>query len=218
MVERRLRRHDRRTMRNAEASCSAILKHGDKLESVVMVGVGSGVESSVFKEQLGDIPVYGIEAHPAAAKAVKGIMDVTHAAVVGDSALESVSFYLRRGKSMASSIHSRGSSSDKEIEVPAITLDRFFEDKQLQGKRTWLYMDCEGCELGAVQGGELAIKFIDWIQLEVKATYCSRTTWPLSDQVLPYIESKGFELVNDYRRTRGGRAGNGDVLLRRIEQ
>lgn len=211
-----MRRHDRRTIRNAEASCDAILNDGGDPEAVVMVGIGSGVEAKVFMSRFKDAALYGVEAHPVFASNAQSLMDVTCAAIVPHSEGQStVEFYLRNGRSMASSLHTRGSSADRKIEVPAITLDQFFEDKQLFGKRVWLYMDCEGCELGAMQGGEKAMTTVEWIHTEVKATRCARVTWPLADRVVSYIESNGFELLSDYRRAGGRRKGNGDVLFRR---
>ena len=211
-----MRRHDRRTIRNAEESCDAIIKSGGDPEAVVMVGIGNGVEAEVFTSRFKNAKLYGIEAHPVFADNAKTLMDVTHGAIVPRSdAIDTVQFYIRNRRSMASSLHTRGSSADRQIEVPAITLDQFFADKQLFGKRTWLYMDCEGCELGAMQGGEKAMKTVEWIHTEVKATRCARVTWPLADLVVSHIESNGFEVLSDYRRVRGQRAGNGDVLFRR---
>ena len=203
----------KRTRLDAQHSIGAMHAHGYVPDIVLMTGTGEGREFGLFKSAWPDVTVLGIEAHTELAVTAGKLFDVTHAAVVEYDDVRQVAFHVRDKFAQRSSLHSRQSGADRTVLVDAITLDTYARDRDLFGKRVWLYMDCEGCELSALRGASQLIDSVDWLQLEVVGRSPARPTWPTSDQLLPFVNRLGYEVVADYRRQ--DRRGFGDMLFRR---
>ena len=201
---------------NTRQSVKTIGRYGYVPQVVLMVGTGEGNEWEVFKEAWPDVDVRGIEAHPKTAELAGRKFNVINAAVVQQDHGGRVSFYMRYRSPKRSSLHSRGAARDTEIKVATIPLAGYARSHALCGTRIWLWMDCEGCELGAIMGGMELMKSVGWIQIETVEASGNRPSWPVASEVIPVVESMGYEVAGDYRRKkRTGRCG--DMLYRRTE-
>jgi FkbM family methyltransferase len=196
-------------MRFAKKSVETMASYGYVPDNVIMVGTGPGFEYRVFLEQWPHVKIFGIEANRASFEAAACFMDMTYAAVVDDATLIKTAFFIRHQKTLASSIYPRHPSLDRQIQVPAITLDAFAKSKKLTGK-TFLYMDCEGSELNALRGGRALLETVDWIHSEVVENP-GRLNWPKGSELRDFLKSVGFSIWDDYRVPRLV----ADILFRR---
>jgi FkbM family methyltransferase len=163
---------------------------------IVQAGVGYASEVHHFKEQWPDTKVIGIEAMGGFVKwwedngGYPG--ELIHAAV--SDVAEDVTVFKRGGKLKASSIHERTKGESSPVVVSGITLDSLLETMSPEEKtNVFLWMDCEGSEFKALQGGGEFLKHVEWIVSEVpKNIVTDRPSWPSGEDLNLELKRNGF--------------------------
>jgi FkbM family methyltransferase len=165
---------------------------------IVMVGVGLGTESKVFKSRWPNCKVIGVDPYPQRAEDFDPSCELIGGAIVADPSLTSVDFYWRRGKTIASSLYPKtnGVGDVKQV-VPAMTLDSLFV-KSGRPDSVGLWMDCEGAELAAMLGGVRCVAMTKLVMVET-FTKANRVGYPSRSEVFKHLENEGFSMVISHR-------------------
>ncbi len=131
---------------------------------VCLVGVGIRFsEVECFSEAWGDFELYGFEPHPDTYKAVNETFPgrlypyaVTESSRMGKQTLYSKSKH-KDGASLFPKIIEKDRLECEEYEVETTSLDSFIKIDR-KSRKGLLWLDCEGCEEAALEGGK---HFID---------------------------------------------------------
>jgi len=203
---------------NKTAELIKVCEESCQPEVVIFLGAQFRGEDRILRKAWPQAEQLAIEAHPSHIVAANKTVPTTHAAVV-ETECETVALYHRAGKTKASSIYPRrarrgGRSREGDaIMVPTITLDQFCDQRKLQGKKTFLWMDCEGSECAALRGGKRILEFVDWIHLEV-CVRDRRIKYPDQNELQSLLADNGYETVIDYYQL-DWPVRSGDMLYRR---
>jgi FkbM family methyltransferase len=165
-------------------------------EVIIFVGARFHGENEIFRDAWPQARQLAIEAYPKSAASANQMMPTTHAAIV-ENECKTVTLYKRIGLSRASSIYPDKANKYKKLTVPAMTLDQFYRQHKLLGKKIFLWMDCEGSELSAMKGGKKLLKYVEWIHLEVSVGD-TRQGGPKQGEIQTFLADNKYELVIDY--------------------
>ena len=142
---------------------------GWKADRIYQVGIGRyHYEIEVLKAEWPTVCIDGCEPHPEIVKElfkVGGYPGTVHGVAIGNR----VGWTTLHAKPH----HGDGSSlfdlkeETKDYRVPITTLDALFP-KPFKG-RVLLWLDCEGSELAALEGGENMLKHVDVVNVELTA-------------------------------------------------
>ncbi len=139
-----------------------------KPDTVIQVGVGHHHEEvDLMHEEWPECEIIGFEAHPGIVKAEKENYPgkLIHMAITDHDG--EINFYLKRNHGDGSSIHPiMGKSHSKVQEVPCAKLDTILDDSYLFN-RILLWLDCEGAELKALEGGKAFLEGVEVINIEM---------------------------------------------------
>lgn len=170
--------------------CSLI---GWKPNQIHIVGVGAGhgeVES--FQERWPGVPIIGYEPHPwtypglMATGRFQEVYNVAISNYVGKSVL----YGKKRWKNGASILKPTSHTPDQEFSVNVTTLD---EMSKILGevRQALLWLDCEGCELRALEGGEKFVQNV--LAVNVEMTGRARgEDWCSPTEVHEWLINNGF--------------------------
>jgi len=162
--------------------------------NVIHVGVGGGKDAIELKKFWPDTRFIGIDPHHKAQPAIYPGQFIR--AAVGRKP-GFIRFY-RRPRWQRSSIFTFPKRTQQEELVYAITLDQVLHQLDVRGT-TVLWLDCEGSELFALQGGKQLIKQVTWMNVEVEGNY-ERTGAPPKEDLIHFMEEHNFKQVHQVRR------------------
>lgn len=163
--------------------------------TLVMVGVGTnGEEYEVFRETWGrDFELIGIEANPQVCQTMKdkwpGLL--IEKAIWNQPCTKQL-HCKPRWKDGSSLFESKNDQESRyQVDVECDTLDHIMYD-HWDSKGNALWLDCEGAELQALQGGEQFLKTVDVINVEL--TSLGRgVDWCDPRKVHEFLSVRGFK-------------------------
>lgn len=182
---------------------------GWKPDTVIQVGIGMNHgETEVFRdpEYWGDtFRLIGVEPNP---RLIEMARDNYPGEVlpyaIGSEPGEATLFF-RSGHKDGGSLHPYKTGDQNEVVVPVRTLDGLFTEPESMGD-ILLWLDCEGNELPAMQGGEKLIKNVDVMNVEM-------TSDPLHDGWCDMMETHRWLVDHGFKRqsVHTSRSYNGQV-------
>lgn len=175
-----------------------------KINTIIQVGLGPWSEGEIFKEQFPDASIIAIdpvERYFINARKI-GFAGESFVKAVWNRSGEILTFSDRR---MKTSVLVNNGSGVMSIET--ITLDDVVKQAKGYKPPVLLWMDCEGCELKALDGASEMLHDVDWILSELNERKHRRDNWPSGEEVIERLNSLGFTMV----------AQEHDGLFRRVK-
>jgi len=174
-------------------------------ELVVQVGIGFfheevyalrdefeiilGEKSRLMKREWPNTTFLGFEAHPDSAKKIKDYPGEIRNKAISDRSGTVKLFSKRRHKDGSSlEIFNADIEDVQELEVACSTLDK---EVEYEGNNALLWLDCEGSELKAMQGGLDFLKRVKVINIEMTPNPPS-SCWPSTVDLHEFISQQGF--------------------------
>ncbi len=141
-------------------------------KTVIQVGVGMYWEEvDCIKEQWPDVYFVGFEPNPVLFKKLDGgkYPGLLYSCAIGDATGEATLYFRKRHKDGSSlyQLYAKEGEETHEVIVPVEKLDDFFHLRTVRTKPVLLWLDCEGSELKALQGGREVIKSVDMVNVEM---------------------------------------------------
>jgi len=138
----------------------------------VVFQVGIGVhyqEVDVMRDCWPNVKFVGCEAHPELIAGLEGKYPGTLFGCAIGNMVGEVLLNSRKKHKDGASLYKRRQSKDGDVQftVPITTLDKMFPDPTVHGEPILLWLDCEGSELAALQGGVDFLKSVDVINIEM---------------------------------------------------
>jgi FkbM family methyltransferase len=143
---------------------------GWKADLCVQVGIGSfHQEIDVLHEEWPSCRFIGFEPHPGIVSEIerKGDYPGTVIKAAISNRQGTATLYLKNHHSDGSSLHSIDDSKREEVSVT--TLDSVTLPGMYRKEHILLWIDCEGSELAALQGGYGFCKYVEFINVECTA-------------------------------------------------
>lgn len=215
-------------LRRSGYACVEILnKHNWKPDAVFHVGVGiHHQEIDVMKEVWGDnVTYHATEPHPKVAKglATKNnedgfpyFNDFWEVAIGKEEGTRT--FYAKNSHKDGSSLfkHERDEHNDNPIQVEVTTLDHLFKSRSSNhfGESVLLWLDCEGSELDALQGGRMFLDKVKAVNVELTGEPRG-PDWCEPADVHEFLYQRGFWPI--WLHTIRGCIGQYDMVFLREE-
>lgn len=186
---------------SADAVIDILSRHkGGSPETIFMVGIGRGAECRILKDAWPDANWFGCEPNPqfVGCPNFPGRIYPTAIGHVNKSAY----FYLKNLHPQGSSLFTRNARSDTRISVDVSTLDWILDQNGPFGTDVLLWMDCEGAEYDAIQGGARFLDSVNRINVEL-STNPNRSGWPDHSIVHAALLTRGFVRVETHSVHKG---------------
>ncbi len=170
---------------------------GPQPDCIFTVGLGHGGEIGQLEEVWPDAKYFACEPHPGLINNAIGQYPGTlFPFAIGREDGETTLYHKRR-HICGSSLFNRRMRGDKKITVQRRTLDSLLRDHGPFGEYILLWLDCEGSELDALDGGEKFLDSVPWINLEMSVRPV-RPGWPDHFQVHSFLSKAGFFRMNTH--------------------
>jgi len=166
---------------------------GWRPDYIYQVGVGGRYEEiDVFVEEWPDVKILGVEPHPKTYRDIeKKYPGILNNVAFGSSGGEGVLHSKRRHRD-GSTLKSVMAKEDEHIvsfPVRVAKMDDFWPMPP-PGKKSLLWLDCEGSELEVLRGGREFVKGIDVVNIEMTSN-CPED-WPTTVEIDDWMISNGF--------------------------
>lgn len=160
---------------------------------VIQVGVGQSHQGvDVLKEEWPDMKFLGFEAHPGIVKKVTDYPGKIREIAIGDRCRDGVIYVKNRHKDGTSIFPFKDDVEISEIlQVQVSTLDDEIKYQDLGGREIILWLDCEGSELGALQGAEWLLSKVKMVNVEMTPNPPS-IYWPTPNEIHNVLRDAGF--------------------------
>lgn len=167
-----------------------------KPDAVFQVGVGVHCEEiAVMHEEWPDAKFVGMEPHPDVVKEVKSrYPGDLYECAVGDSYGKRTLHGKKRhkdGSSLYPHVDQKKREEIVDFEVTVVTLDYLFPDPKSYGERILLWLDCEGAELIALQGGANFVGSVDVVNVEMTGVPMG-VGWASPSEIHGWLTERGF--------------------------
>jgi len=177
-----------------------ILEYAGNPSAIYSIGAGNQLMSdwAFLAKQYPNAKLYGCEPHPATYKKIKPRFPGLLLPIALHHKSGKITLYLASSPGSSSVFHVPEVTDAGSIEVDSWTLDMF--DKRVgSSNNILLWMDIEGSELAALQGGHDLMKSgrVTCINLEVRSEPCTNG-WPTDWNIHVFLSLWGYRRVQKY--------------------
>jgi FkbM family methyltransferase len=168
-------------------------------DMIVQVGVGSVChEVEVFREEWPDVILIGFDPNPDSFDVMKRkFPGLLVPMAVGACQAESVAFYSKKNHDNGSSLLRVGENKSKLIQR-TVSMTSLDESEDLlkfgRGRKTLLWIDCEGTELDVLRGGNDFLRQVWMVNVEMTGIP-SANGWCSPERVDQFLRDAGFYLT-----------------------
>ncbi len=165
---------------------------GWRADSMYQVGVGTyWQEIDVIAKAWPGIKFHACEAHPEIHESLKGKWPGELHWKAISNRVGKAAIYVKRRHAEGASLFCplRDVENILRYDVPVTTLDRLWPNPE--GKHILLWLDCEGSELNALQGGERFVERVEVVNVELSANPPS-PSWCKPREVHEWLAARGF--------------------------
>lgn len=176
-----------------------------KADLCVEVGIGvNHQEIDVMHQEWPDCKFIGFEACKSVSESLTDFPGPVHNVAISDyigSAVLKKKAHHADGSTILSLEEGQGYTT-QDVEVA--TLDAFFPEGAPKDKNVLLWVDCEGCELAALRGGEHFVESVDIINIELTFRPPSKD-WATPLEIHRWLVDHGFfiQWIHTQRITAG---------------
>lgn len=193
----------RPTVELSTSECAALLPHISAVDTIIQVGLGNWHEGESLLAKFPNATFFAIEPltkFVSAAKS-KGFPGKIETALAWHTSGVTLAFS-NRGERSSALIDDRG----RVTTARTITLDDAFANDPNLGEKVFLWMDCEGSELRALQGASKILPKTEYLVSECcwnpRKKYAPSKGYTTEAQLYEWVEANGFQLITRHRALR----------------